>query len=459
LRRGELGLVRGRAGDKKGGLLLGRIVSCESVCLRRLAAGKRGGIVAYGRFLANPQVTAARLIEGWGVQTSQACAGRHVLAIQDTSEVNFATTAEHDRGLGKLKSGALGLLLHAMLAVDAGNGGVLGLVTGEIWTREGLVATARDKRALSDKESQRWLETGKAAGPVLAQAAMVTEISDRESDLYAKWALLPEPNYHVLTRAWHDRPLVGGGKLFAAELEPAGVRVIQLQARPARKASEDRPARAAQPAREATVRVSFGEVSFKRPSKLGADLAKTVTVRLVQVTEVDPPANVEALVWRLLTTHPVEDEAKAWTVVDWYRQRWIIEQFFRSLKQQGLRLEDSQLQTAERLIKLAAIAAHAACIIMQLVQARDGRSEQPARIVFTAAEIKALHALLPKLEGATALQKNPHPTESLAWAAWMIAKLGGWDGYPKSKPPGPITIRNGLQDFHSIAQGWSLRDV
>ena len=94
---------------------------------------------------------------------------------------------------------------------------------------------------------------------------------------------------------------------------------------------------------------------------------------------------------------------------------------------------------------------------MQLVQARDGRSEQPAQVVFTGDQIKALHALLPRLEGHTALQKNPHPPESLAWASWMIAKLGGWDGYPKSKPPGPITIRHGLQDFHSIAQGGSWR--
>ena len=35
--------------------------------------------------------------------------------------------------------------------------------------------------------------------------------------------------------------------------------------------------------------------------------------------------------------------------------------------------------------------------------------------------------------------ENPHPPERLAWAGWIIARLGGWDGYPKSKPPGPIT--------------------
>ena len=72
---------------------------------------------------------------------------------------------------------------------------------------------------------------------------------------------------------------------------------------------------------------------------------------------------------------------------------------------------------------------------------------------------ETLEDLLPEVEGKTALQKNPHPRRSLAWAAWIVAKLGGWDGYPKSKPPGPITFRHGLEHFRSIAYGWALRNV
>jgi hypothetical protein len=149
----------------------------------------------------------------------------------------------------------------------------------------------------------------------------------------------------------------------------------------------------------------------------------------------------------------------AWRMVGCYRQRWHIEQFFRTLKQQGLQLEDSQLENAGRLIKLTATAARAACTIMQLVQARDGRSGQDARITFSPPEIEILHAILPEFEGKTALPKNPHPPETFAWAVWIIAKLGGWDGYPKSKPPGPITFRHGLQYFKSFAHGWRLRNV
>jgi len=425
------------------------MVARKSVCLRRLAAGGRDGIVGFSRFLANKRVTATALIEGWGATTSVACAGRHVLAIQDTSEINFPTTIDQRRGLGEIGKGVgRGLLLHAMLALDAGGGELLGLVGGKIWTRAGRVATPHDKRTLADKESRRWLSTAQGAKSVLAKAAMVTEISDRESDIYAKWARLPGPRFHILTRAMHDRSIAAGGKLSTAALMTAGQARLDLRVR------------AGRPARKAVVEVRFGKVSLKRPrNTLEAPLPKTVAVSLVEVAEIDAPNGAEPILWRLLTTHEVVDPAMAWRVVDWYRQRWTIEQFFRTLKQQGLRLEDSQLESAERLIKLTAVAARAAAVIMQLVQARDGKSHQSASIAFDAHELDTLRALLPEVEGRTSLQKNPHPPDTMAWAAWIVAKLGGWDGYPKSRPPGPITFRHGLEYFRSIAYGWRLRDV
>jgi hypothetical protein len=424
-------------------------VAHESVCLRRLAGGARREIVGFWRFLANPRVTIEALIEGWGVGASTACAGRHVLAIQDTSEINFATTPQRRRGLGEIgKGGGRGVLLHAMLGLDAESGAVLGLVTGKIWTREGRVAIPHAQRLLGDKESERWLSTAEAAKAVLAGAAMVTEISDRESDIYAKWVRVPADGFHILTRAMHDRPVEGGGTLSTVALTAAGEAMVELRARP------DRPARTARLA------VGYARVKVRRPlNTREKGMPKTVELTLVQVSEIDPPQGVEPILWRLLTTHLVEDQAMAWRVVGWYRQRWPIEQFFRTIKQQGLQLEDSQLETAERLIKLTAIAARAAVTIMQMVHARDGRSQQDAAITFSPAEIDTLTALVPTLEGKTALQKNPHPQGSLAWATWVIAKLGGWDGYPKSKPPGPITLRHGLQSFRAIAHGYSLRDV
>jgi Transposase DDE domain len=419
------------------------------VCLRQRADGARAGIVRFGRFLDNPRVTPERVIAGWGEQTSQAVAGRHALAIQDSSDINFTTSPGRRRGLGKIgKGGGHGLVLHAMLALDATTGGCLGLVTGRVWTRAGRVERRHEKRVLADKESGRWLETGEAAKRVLSAAACVTAISDRESDIYALWARLPTENFHVLARAMSDRALADGGRLSSAPgLATGGSRTVMLRARDGRQS------------RAAELFLRFGRVTLARPKQTPErDLPERLAVTLVEVVECAPPAGVEPVAWRLLTTHEAS-EAAAWRIVDWYRQRWAIEQFFRTLKQQGLQLEDSQLETADRLMKLTVIAARAAATIMQLVHARDGAAAEPARLAFTSDEIAFLDVLVPRLEGKTALQKNPHPPRGLAWAAWAIAKLGGWDGYPRSKPPGPITFRHGLERFRALAQGWAFRNA
>lgn len=420
------------------------------MCLRRLAAGSRAAEVRFGRFLANPKVTVERLIEGWSRQTGAAVAGRHVLAIQDTSEIHFSTRPRRRRGLGEVgKGNAHGVLAHVMAAVDADNGSCLGLVTGSVYNRQGRVRIAHAKRALKDKESKRWEQTAQAAKPILAAATMVTSVSDREGDIYGEWASVPETNFHLLTRMMHDRGVAGGGTASQAiaDWPFAARRGVELLATPGREA------------RNAVLSLRFGEITIRRPKGKGlGHLPKTVTLRLVEVVERDPPANVEPVCWRLLTTHAVDNAATAWQIVDWYRRRWIIEQLFRLMKAQGLRLEDSQLDTADALMKLTAIAAQAACAVLQLAPARDGGPE-PAANAFAPPEIAVLDRLNGTIEGKTALQKNPHARHSLAWASWIIARLGGWNGYPSSKPPGPITMRNGWEYFQAVANGWTLRDV
>jgi hypothetical protein len=196
----------------------------------------------------------------------------------------------------------------------------------------------------------------------------------------------------------------------------------------------------------------FGEAEIRRPrDERDRGLPKTVRLRLVEVPEAAASEGVEPPHWRLLTTHDVADAAKAWEIVGWYQARWTIEQLFRVTKSQGLRLEDSQLASADRLVKLAAVAIKAACIDMQLVQERDGKHQLPASAVFTAPEIDTLEALSPTLEGKTERRKNPHPARSLARAGWVVARLGGRNCY--YKPPGPITFRRGMEQFHAIHRG------
>jgi hypothetical protein len=176
----------------------------------------------------------------------------------------------------------------------------------------------------------------------------------------------------------------------------------------------------------------------------------------VEAVELEPPQGVEPVHWRLLTTHQAADATGAWQIVDWYRRRWTIEQFFRVLKTQGFRIEDSQLDSADTLLKLIAVAAKAAVITLHLVQARDGRSNLHASVAFEPSQIDALAALQARYKARTPRQNNPHPNASLAWAAWIIARLGGWDGYPSSRPPGPITFKHGLDYFNAFALALQL---
>jgi hypothetical protein len=101
----------------------------------------------------------------------------------------------------------------------------------------------------------------------------------------------------------------------------------------------------------------------------------------------------------------------------------------------------------------------AATRIMQLVLARDGTVDRPATDVVAADQLPMLDALQISLEGKTAKQKNPHARHSIAWLAWIIARLGGWTGYVSERPPGPITMRRGWHRFEQMAQGWNLRNV
>ena len=67
-----------------------------------------------------------------------------------------------------------------------------------------------------------------------------------------------------------------------------------------------------------------------------------------------------------------------------------------------------------------------------------------------------MSAIAPSVAGRTSLQQNPYPLYSLAWATWIIARLGGWPGYRSQKPPGIPTLVYGLRQFQSFFQGWKL---
>lgn len=434
---------------QKGALLLQRAVERVTMNLRAAADG-RAEWVGFSRWLNNPRVTAEEIAVHCAEALSARVAGLHVLAIQDTTELNYARHAGRVRGLGPSGNGRdPGLFVHPVLAIDAGGGALLGLAGMQIWTRQGPASPDYRQQPIEEKESYRWIKGAASTKSALAAAAMVTVIGDRESDIYEEFDRIPDARTHLLTRACRDRALVDGGRLFdITEAWPVRHQFdLEVRAQPGR------------PARNAKVAVRFGQVTIKRPGNCSDPAAPPqLVLRLVEVRELDPTVETPIL-WRLLTTHEVTTVAQALQIVAWYRERWHVEQLFRTSKSQGLDIENSQVEAAEALFNLAAIAMIAATKIMQLVLARDGTVDRPATDVVAADQLPMLEVLQIKLEGKTAKQKNPHARHSIAWLAWIIARLGGWTGYASERPPGPITMRRGWYRFEQMAQGWNLKNV
>jgi len=398
----------------------------------------------------NERVTVSEMVTRQRARVAQVVSGRHLLAIQDTSEINYEDQRERKHGLGTVGNGTdVGLFVHPVLGVDGQTGHCLGLVDVQVWRRFKRKAVDYRKQPIEEKESYRWLKGPNRVKAGLAKAAMITVIDDREGDIYEKWARLPDRRTHLLTRAGRDRAVASGGTLFATMAGFAEQQrfKLDLPARPGKRR-----------ARQACLTVRFGRVRIRRPRSCSdRDAPREIELSAVEVRELNAPAGETPILWRLLTTHEVESVEQALTVIGWYRQRWHIEQLFRTLKTQGLGIEQSVVEDGAALEKLAVIALIGATITMQLVLARAAADHrQPASQVFDDRQIKVIDALQARLQGRTIKQQNPYPTKTLAWAAWTIARLGGWSGYESERSTGPITMHDGLERFNAIVQGYFL---
>lgn len=408
----------------------------------------------FTRFLRHDQVRAAKIIAPACALTAQQAQARHVLAIQDTSEVVLNGCGKAAAGFGPVGRGgkARGVLLHAVLAVDAADGSLLGPVDAAVNNRTGGKRVAhRGGRAVGEKESQRWLDGASRASLILAAADQITVISDREGDFYAAFAQKPA-NVELLTRVNHNRKLKGGKKLFETLDGWAAVSCMKLVV----------PAAPGRKQRTAVLELRFGCIELSAP-KSGMPpaalkaLPASLSLSVVDVREIGAPAGMVPLHWRLVTTHVVETVEKALQIIGWYRQRWTVEEYFRTLKTGAFHLEDCEISTPAALMNFVAAAAMAAITVMQLVRARDNPGNLPIGLVFDPEDCAILEALGASVEGKTGKQKNPHPGNSLAHAAWIIGRLGGWDGYYSK--PGPLTMSRGLQVFLQIKRGAKLMAI
>ena len=304
--------------DERGRWFVERIVAKHSLVLKTVG-GDRAGELALNRYLGHADITPAGILAPHVARTAAAARGRRIVVPQDTTEVNFAGRARRRRDLGPAGDGVSpGFFAHVLIGVDADTEDVLGPVGAEIWTRPldrgEDRAAATDTRAFEEKESWRWLSGARTAADVLAGAAQRIVTGDRENDIYACFAGRPA-GVELIVRAAQNRRLADGAsvKTAAADWPLLARCAVAVAAKPA--GAKGGPT----PARTARVELRAGRITVLPPK--GRKDEPGIELGLVVASEVDAPAGVEPLLWRLLTTLPVTTAALAAEVVRLYRLR------------------------------------------------------------------------------------------------------------------------------------------
>lgn len=414
------------------------------------------------RFLQTADVTYEQLIEPHVAQTrSQARAQQQVLLIQDTTEVDYQphpTTT----GLGPIGNGTHhGYLLQSVLAVVPSSREVLGLMHQEPFLRQpapkGETKRQREQR---ERESQVWERSVQAIGTP-PDGVQWIHVGDRYSDMFSFLWLCRQQQCDFVVRAAQDR---------CVDL------LVEQADAPVPPRSHHRP-RAGQPAaakpqhlfevvrgwsalgeqdlhleatkqtkaRVAHVVISFGCLRLLPPEHQQAGQVRPLVVWVVRVWEPSPPEGVEALEWVVLTSVPTATLSQAWQRVDWYRARWIVEDYHQGLKT-GCRIEERQLQSYEALRRLLGLLAPVA---VRLLQLRAVARETPERLAseILPTDLVQVVALLAKVPAAVL-------TAQQCWYA--IARCGGYLRRPSSGPPGWKTLWKGWFYVQTLLEGVHL---
>jgi Transposase DNA-binding/Transposase DDE domain len=398
------------------------------------------------RFFGNPAVTPDRILDAHFAATRarSVAEGGAVLVVHDSTKFGFRADGKRE-GLGRVMTSGQAFFGHAALAIAADGTrrplGVAGLMT---WTR-GDEAT--------ESERTRWRELVDTTARHLEDATLI-HVMDREGDDYGLLAHLAAGRHRFIIRSMHNRVLVAECPDGAQKLDDAVTqieRVVERYATLSKRVDGSRspvqkrihPSRSR---RVAKLAIGVARVTLLRPRQRGrtVDLAlpDSLSLSVVRVWELDAPPGEPAVEWTLLTTEPTATVEDLVRIVDHYRARWTIEEFFKALKT-GCSYEARQLGDYESLINALAVFAPIACRMLALRTEAHRAPDSPATDVVADDEIEVLRAL-----GRRPLPSAPTVRDVLM----AIAALGGHIKY--SGEPGWLTLARGFAELRTLTRGW-----
>ncbi|ABS25509.1 IS4 family transposase [Anaeromyxobacter sp. Fw109-5] len=414
------------------------------------------------RFFNNPKVTPERCLGPHVRRTiERAAVLRRVFVVHDTSQFNFGLFPR--KGLGRVGRGrSYGFFGHFALAVAADGSrlplGVLGLHT--------LSRTEKAKRLKHgknqenpDNSSLRWRALFDETNAALAGKASAVHVMDREGDNYALFSHMVAAEARFVVRLATDRRLPrppnqdtdGEHTTVTSAMRDAPVlaeREVPLATRRRQQMPSTRKRHPARISRVAKLQVSAGQVTIPRPVTSNRSPHAQLTLNLVHVAEVDTPPNSEPVEWWLWTNESVATTDDVLAVVDTYRARWVIEEFFKSLKT-GCSIEKRQLESGAALLNALAVLASVAWRLLALRTLARDASDAPAATALTSVQVKCLRFAYKK-------RRKRELPESLTVREAMlaVAALGGH--LVSNGDPGWQVLGRGFEKLLSIEEGYFL---
>lgn len=388
------------------------------------------------RFFSSVKVEPEQILRPHIEQTLARIAGSETLVAHDSTTLSFSS--EYREGLAT-RGDTQQLLVHCSLAIKAdGSRSPLGVLA---LSRHVPIKTR--KRVLQE----RWGEQVQTVHGLGVSMARAVHLMDREADDYELFDLLTRIGARFVVRMHHNRDL--GTESVRESLQQAHVRAertVVLTRRGKLAGSKQRQIHPPRNERVARLAIATHQITIPRTRDARNAVNECLSLNVVHVWEPEPPDGEKPVDWVLYTREPIDLPEQVLQVVDWYRARWTIEEYFKALKT-GCAIEKRQLSDLHGLSNALALLAPIAWRLLLLRNDARDQPETPATNVLDPDEIEVLRAAVVKRRR---LPENPTALDAML----SIASLGGHlkhNGWP-----GWQSLAGGYERLCVLVEGWRL---